>query len=196
MKWRLGRVISGSERVFKIKTAQGEIEKHYRYLIPVLHNWRRVWTLYYVKFNVHLYLCLNKVLEPPNVRLACYLKETFTPHGRVHVTARFRNRTVPNLEIYLRCRWRSRHVSRTRMDSRVTNWNLPWSNSLTKVTSHIAEIEKRFEMHVCAEYACKKLPRALDDLIRDVAAHFHRSHKRQKQFEKLQEILKLSTIES
>ena len=37
-------------------------------------------------------------------------------------------------------------------------------------------------IHLCASYACKKLPRSTEDLLRDVAAHFSRSSKRQMQF--------------
>lgn len=42
-------------------------------------------------------------------------------------------------------------------------------------------------LHLCSSYACLKLPRSLEDLIRDVSAHFHRSSQRQSGLEAYQE---------
>ena len=42
-------------------------------------------------------------------------------------------------------------------------------------------------INLCAEKSCLKLPRNLEDLPRDAAAHFSRSHLRQKEFERVQE---------
>ena len=44
-------------------------------------------------------------------------------------------------------------------------------------------------IHLCASYACKKLPKSLEDLCRNIYAHFNASSKRMDALKELQEFL-------
>jgi len=66
-------------------------------------------------------------------------------------------------------------------------WIGPWTVSIQKdSTTHAC-----LNYHLCASHACEKLPRAIENMVRDIYSFFSHSAKRLAEFEKFQHFVQV-----